>query len=253
MGKPLCLIIRRRPPGIGGLGARCLTAQVTIGAASLPPPPGPVCYSKFLSVRRLVWRQSAPRLARSAMCGHRRPCLRSCVLLCEHELDMLERALDEARAQLRVVDVVAEPGMGKSRLLHEFRQRIGKDCAFVVMGSCSPDGQQTPFLPFIEVVRSSFRVSAGEAEQDVAQKIEMGLTALGLHPPRNLGLLLHLLGLKFPHDALAGTRWHADRTTHAGAFAATTRGTLPSVAGGPDDRGFALDRQRLGGVAEQDH
>ena len=117
---------------------------------------------------------------------------------------MLERGLDEARSQLRVVDLVAEPGMGKSRLLHEFRQRIGKDRAFILSGSCSPDGQQTPFLPFIEVVRGSFRVSAGEAEKDIAQKLEMGLTALGLHSNRNLGLLLHLLGLKVPDDALAG-------------------------------------------------
>ena len=74
----------------------------------------------------------------------------------EHELEVLERGLDEARSELCVIDLVAEPGMGKSRLLHEFRQRIGKDRAFVLSGSCSPDGQQTPFLPFIEVVRGSF-------------------------------------------------------------------------------------------------
>ena len=117
---------------------------------------------------------------------------------------MLERALDKARSQLRVIDLVAEPGMGKSRLLHEFRQRIGKDRAFILSGSCSPDGQQTPFLPFIEVVRGSFRISAGEAEKDIAQKLEMGLTALGLHSTRNLGLLLHLLGLKVPDGALTG-------------------------------------------------
>ncbi len=53
--------------------------------------------------------------------------------------------------------------------------------AFVLSGSCSPDGQQTAFLPFIEVVRGSFRVNAGETEKDVAQKLETGLTALGLH------------------------------------------------------------------------
>jgi hypothetical protein len=46
----------------------------------------------------------------------------------------LDRSLDEARSQLRVIDVAAEPGMGKSRLLHEFRQRIGKDRAFVLSG-----------------------------------------------------------------------------------------------------------------------
>ena len=122
----------------------------------------------------------------------------------ERELEVLERGLDKARTQLCVVDLVAEPGMGKSRLLHEFRQRIGKDRAFILSGSCSPDGQQTPFLPFIEVVRGSFRISAGEAEKDIAQKLEMGLTALGLHSQRNVGLLLHLLGLKVPDDALTG-------------------------------------------------
>ena len=122
----------------------------------------------------------------------------------ERELDILERGLAEARSQLRVIDVVAEPGMGKSRLLHEFRQRIGKEQAFILSGSCSPDGQQTPFLPFIEVVRGSFQVSAGEAEKEIARKLEMGLTVLGLHSPENLGLLLNLLGLKPPEGALAG-------------------------------------------------
>ena len=122
----------------------------------------------------------------------------------ERELEALERGLDKARSELCVIDLVADPGMGKSRLLHEFRQRIGKDRAFILSGSCSPDGVQTPFLPFIEVVRGSFRISAGEAENDIAQKLEMGLTALGLHSQRNLGLLLHLLGLKVPDGALTG-------------------------------------------------
>jgi class 3 adenylate cyclase len=122
----------------------------------------------------------------------------------EREMEVLERGLDEALSKLCVIDVAADPGMGKSRLLHEFRQRVGKERAFILSGSCSPDGQQTPFLPFIDVVRGSFRLSVGEAEKEVTQKLEMGLSALGLHSVRNLGLLLHLLGLKPPEDALAG-------------------------------------------------
>jgi predicted ATPase len=38
----------------------------------------------------------------------------------------------------------------------------------------------------------------------VAQKLEVGLTSLGLHSVRNLGLLLHLLGLKVLEGSLAG-------------------------------------------------
>jgi predicted ATPase len=120
------------------------------------------------------------------------------------ELGVLERCLDEARSQLAVVDVVGDPGIGKSRLLHQFRQRISKDRAFILAGSCSPEGQQTPFLPFIEVVRGWFRISAGEAEKDVAHKLEIGLTTLGLSSTRNRGLLLNLLGLEARDGALIG-------------------------------------------------
>ena len=122
----------------------------------------------------------------------------------ERELEILEHGLDKARSERRVIDLVAEPGMGKSRLVYEFRRRIGSERAFVLSGSCSPDGQQTPFLPFIEVVRGSFRVNAGEAEREIAQKLEVGLTAVDLNSVRNLGLLLHLLGLKVPGGALTG-------------------------------------------------
>jgi class 3 adenylate cyclase len=122
----------------------------------------------------------------------------------EKEMEALERGLDKARSELCVIDFAAEPGMGKSRLLYEFRQRIGKVSAFVLAGNCSPDGQQTPFLPFIEVVRGSFRIRAGESEKEIAQRLESGLSDLGLQSIRNLGLLLHLLGLSVPDGALSG-------------------------------------------------
>jgi class 3 adenylate cyclase/tetratricopeptide (TPR) repeat protein len=122
----------------------------------------------------------------------------------ERELGILERGFAKAEVQLQVFDIMAEPGMGKSRLLYEFRQRIGKERAYFLSGSCSLDGQQTPFLPFIEVVRGSFRVSAGESEPSIAQKLQLGLTTLDLHSARNHGLLLHLLGLPAPDDSLTG-------------------------------------------------
>jgi class 3 adenylate cyclase len=120
----------------------------------------------------------------------------------ERELQVLEQEFDKASSGLCVCDIVAEPGMGKSRLLYEFRRRIEPDRAIVLAGSCSSDGQQTPFFPFIEVVRGAFNVRTGEAGRDVAQKLEIALKALGLYSVRNIGLLLHLLGLNVPSDAL---------------------------------------------------
>ena len=122
----------------------------------------------------------------------------------ERELEILECSFVESRSELRVIDVVAEPGMGKSRLLHEFRQRIGDDKIFVLSGSCSPDGKQTPFFPFIEIVRGSFQVESGQTASDVARKLETGLNLLALYSPENCGLLLNLLGYRPAEDMLAG-------------------------------------------------
>ena len=114
----------------------------------------------------------------------------------ERELDLLERGLAEARGQLQVIDIVAEPGMGKSRLLHEFRQRVSKDQAFILAGSCSPDGKQTPFLPFIEVVRGSFQVSAGEdaamSASMIAASLRSACARLISAPKRSLSRLFGL-------------------------------------------------------------
>ena len=170
----------------------------------------------------------------------------------ERELEVLERGLDEARSELRVIDLVAEPGMGKSRLLHEFRQRIGKERAFVLSGSCSPDGQQTPFLPFIEVVRGSFRVSAGEAEKDVAQKAGDGTDGARPALRSQSRPVAPPARSQSPRRCVDGARWRADRLAHARAFAATAGSALPPLACGHGDRGFALDRQRIGGIAGQD-
>ena len=120
----------------------------------------------------------------------------------ERELDVLQRALAKSDGNLHVIDIVAEPGMGKSRLLHEFRRRCEQ--TLLLVGNCSPHGRQTPFLPFIEVMRGSFQIKLGDAEIEIARKLESGLNALGLRSQENLGLLLNLLGLKPPDGALAG-------------------------------------------------
>jgi class 3 adenylate cyclase len=120
------------------------------------------------------------------------------------ELEVLDRGLEFAAQGVRVIDVVGEPGIGKSRLVHEFLARIADQGAFVLSGNCTPDGQQTPFLPFIEIVRGSFRVSEGEAESEITRKLDRGLSTLGLASEQNVGLLLNLLGLKPPERALEG-------------------------------------------------
>jgi predicted ATPase len=119
-------------------------------------------------------------------------------------MEVLESALESAKLGLRVIDIEGEPGIGKSRLIHEFRKHIADRQVFVLSGNCVPDGRQTPFLPFIDIMRSSFRLTEGEAEAEIARKLDKGLNLFGLASDQNLGLLLNLLGLKPPEGSLKG-------------------------------------------------
>ena len=120
------------------------------------------------------------------------------------ELELLQRSFNGAAGTARVIDIVGEPGVGKSRLLYEFRSRQDEKSVFILQGSCWQGHQQTPFSLFIDMVRGSFRISAGEQKADKIRKLERGLTALGLGGEQNVGLLLNLLGLNDPADELNG-------------------------------------------------
>ena len=124
----------------------------------------------------------------------------------EAYVDLVARLRERRPVRIERVDQQrpAINSHAEAKLLHEFKQRIGKGQAFILTGSCSPDGQQTPFLPYIEVVRGAFQVRLGEAENEVVRKLQMGLTVLGLSSPGSLGLLLNMLGLKPPEGTLTG-------------------------------------------------
>ena len=122
----------------------------------------------------------------------------------DRELQLLDGGLADAQRKVRIIDVSAEPGIGKSRLLYEFRRRLGDGRASLLQGSCSPDGRQTPFRTFIEVVRDLFQVSAVEPEAEVRRKLEEGLASLELSSLQSYGLLLNMIGLKLPDGALVG-------------------------------------------------
>jgi len=120
------------------------------------------------------------------------------------ELDTLAHWRREAATRLCMIDIAGEPGIGKSRLLHEYRSRFIADGVLVLSGNCWPDSQQTSFRPFIEVVRRVFRLERDENAADTARKLEMGLTSVGLATRENVGLLMNLLGLAPPPGSLDG-------------------------------------------------
>jgi AAA ATPase domain len=96
------------------------------------------------------------------------------------EMQRLKRSCEEARSgNLGIVNLAGDSGIGKSRLLFEFRQELG-DQAFLLLGDCTSGGQAVPFKPFISMVRAAFRISDQETSGTIREKLSQGLTVLGL-------------------------------------------------------------------------
>lgn len=120
------------------------------------------------------------------------------------ELERLEAAWAATRAGgCRAIDLCGEAGLGKSRLAHEFCERRGREQAVVLRAHCSPNGRSTPFLPFAELVRGAFRISADQDQASVAARLARGLEILGAGTEDNVKYLLNLLGFAVGGDAFS--------------------------------------------------
>jgi class 3 adenylate cyclase/tetratricopeptide (TPR) repeat protein len=96
----------------------------------------------------------------------------------ERELGLLLEAFGRARdGQGQVAFLVAEAGMGKSRLLAELRRRIGGEAAWHE-GHCLSFGRAMPFHPLVDLLRRQLDIEEGDTEAAVAAKVERGLAAI---------------------------------------------------------------------------
>src|SRR6266849_4071404 len=85
----------------------------------------------------------------------------------------------EGRGQ--VVFVAGEAGIGKSRLLLEFRRRLvatGEPTTWLE-GRCISFGQSSPLLPVVDQLRENFRVDEFDGEPEIIAKVEHGMRRLG--------------------------------------------------------------------------
>ena len=120
------------------------------------------------------------------------------------EAAALHGALARAGSGFAHVDLVAEAGLGKTRLVYEFIQTAKFSSAAVLKGHCIADGAQTPYLPFIEIVKRSFGLRDGEDADATLARVQIGLGQVGMHSAEAVGLLLNLLGRTPPDGVLDG-------------------------------------------------
>jgi tetratricopeptide (TPR) repeat protein len=90
----------------------------------------------------------------------------------KREFETLKQAFEQARSgQGQVVGVVGEAGVGKSRLLLEFRNSLPREKHTYLEGRSLHYGSSMPYLPILDALRSFLGIKEGERESVIKQRM----------------------------------------------------------------------------------
>jgi class 3 adenylate cyclase/tetratricopeptide (TPR) repeat protein len=96
------------------------------------------------------------------------------------ELETLARLFDQADAgDGQVVFLSGEAGLGKSRLVHEFRERLIDRDHLWLLGRCISYGADIPYGPIVDLLRSAADIEETDAEEVMDAKLTTKVEALG--------------------------------------------------------------------------
>jgi adenylate cyclase len=122
----------------------------------------------------------------------------------DREMALLDAAFTEAcKGNGQVIGVVAEPGVGKSRLCHELAERCRAQGVDVFVGHGLAHARSVPFVPVLEILRAQFRI--GEQDDPAIARAKVAGTVLELDVSLDeaLPLLWDFLGVADPQRPAA--------------------------------------------------
>ena len=108
-------------------------------------------------------------------------------------LDGFERSR-EGRGQ--AVSIVSDAGIGKSRLLYEFRKAVTNEEVVFLEGRCLSYSRNVAYHPIVDLLRANFDIQDQDADPEIRKKVSKGLQVLRVDEVSTLPYLLELLSVK---------------------------------------------------------
>jgi class 3 adenylate cyclase len=123
----------------------------------------------------------------------------------DDELRSLAHRWERARdGEGQVVLTMGEAGIGKSRLLHRFRETLTGTPHIWIDAAAGAFYQNTPFYPVTEMLRQAL-FAGGDGHPDAIAQMAGALTQVGLDSAAAIPLLAPLLNLPLPPEYLCSS------------------------------------------------
>ena len=133
----------------------------------------------------------------------------------QSELEQIRKSWELTKAgHGQIVGVVGEPGVGKSRLFHEFKLVAQKDCLVLETFSVS-HGKAYAYLPLIDLLHNYFQITAQDDDRKRREKVGGKVLMLDRSLEDTLPYLFALLGVaettrpcnRWIHRFVGGAPW----------------------------------------------
>ena len=115
----------------------------------------------------------------------------------ERELELLLDGYMRSKAgHGQALSIISEAGVGKSRLLYEFRKAVGNEDATFLEGKCLSYSRGVAYHPIIDILKSNFNTRDNDDDEEIKNKISKGLKTLGVNEALTSPYIMALLSVK---------------------------------------------------------
>jgi predicted ATPase len=115
----------------------------------------------------------------------------------ERELELLlDGYMQSKDGRGQAFSLISEAGVGKSRLLYEFRKAVSNENATFLEGKCLSYSRNVAYHPIIDILKSNFDIRDSDSDEVIRNKVSGGLKMLGVNEDNTAPYLLELLSVK---------------------------------------------------------
>ncbi|UCF85601.1 MAG: AAA family ATPase, partial [Desulfobacteraceae bacterium] len=115
----------------------------------------------------------------------------------ERELELLLDGFERSKnGRGQAFSIVSEAGVGKSRLLYEFRKVVANEDVTFLEGKCLSYSRGVAYHSVIDIVKSTYNIMEGDSDFEIKEKVKRGLKILGVDEASTLPYLLELLSVE---------------------------------------------------------
>ena len=115
----------------------------------------------------------------------------------ERELELLLDGFERSKeGRGQAVSIISDAGVGKSRLLYEFRKAVINENITFLEGRCLSYSRNVAYHPIVDVLRANFDIQDNQMHQAIRKKVGRSLQFLKIEEATTLPYLLELLSVR---------------------------------------------------------